>query len=150
MKLAIVAIIAVIFAGCGATKKLPEIRSEYREIEKIDKQYFKMPADTESISMPIDCPDDSIVYAEGKTKTEIVIKNKRLTVKRMTKEDSLAVFNIVKEKYGNTETVKTVEVEKIVHKIPKFFYYLLAILLVLTIFAYRKPLLKVVKTVLRL
>ena len=146
---AMIAVIAVIFAGCGTTKKLPEIRSEYREIEKVDTHYVKMPADTQYISVPIDCPDDSIIFVEGKTKTEVVIRDKILTVKRLTKADSVAVYNIYKEKYGNTETVKTVEVEKVVNKIPKFYYYLLAIFIILTIFAYRKPLLKIIKSILR-
>jgi hypothetical protein len=136
----------LLLAGCRATQQLPVSTSyEVIETERIDTQIVILPADTQYVSIPIDCPDDSIYFGVGKTKTEIVIKDRILKIKTFTREDSIQIFNSYKQKFSKETAVKEVIVEKEVAKVPKFIIYSLVILLVLVLFAYRKQLLKIIR-----
>ena len=79
--ISIIVLIALIFSGCS--KKY--CRDKYPCIEKdsisivetanIDTIYIPMLADTVKIETQIDCPDQKIIYKDGKTEYKVIIKD---------------------------------------------------------------------------
>jgi len=42
-------------------------------VVKIDTTWLKLPADTTYIELPFDCPDQQIIYKDGKKETKIIL-----------------------------------------------------------------------------
>lgn len=112
--------------------------TSYIEKANIDTLYIPLPADTVKIQSDIDCPDQKIVYKDGKTEYKVVIKDKVLTVYRINQNDSLRVIYA----YKNTEEFKKLTevkiVDKIVYKVPKWCYYCIGVIFILVAWLTRK------------
>lgn len=98
----------------------------------IDTIYIPMPADTVKLETQIDCPDQKIIYKDGKVEYKVVIKDKILTVYRISDQDSLRVITAYKNTSEYKKLTEIKEVEKIVTKTPKlaWYSYLLNVLLI--------------------
>lgn len=150
-KLIIISVISIFLVSCSkdyCRTKYPCIEKDstsYIEKATIDTLYIPLPADTVKIQSDIDCPDQKIVYKDGKIEYKVVIKDKVLTVYRIAANDSLRVIYA----YKNTEEFKKLTeikiVDKIVFKVPKWCYYCIGIIIVLIGWITRKIWLKFIK-----
>ena len=70
----------------------------------VDSLWLLMPADTEFVQVPIDCPDQQIIVKDGKTLTKIIIKDRIITVARTTEKDSVLILTL-KEKLAYFERI---------------------------------------------
>lgn len=138
------AIIGLIFIISGCSRQWCEQHypkqdsTTYIETAKIDTIYIPMPADTVFIESQIDCPDQRIIYKDGKVEYKVIIKDKVLTIYRVSEKDSLRLIYA----YKNTDEYKKLtqikEVVKIKEKAPKWAWYSLAINILLLGFTTRK------------
>ena len=130
----------VLFSGCSkkwCTEHYPCIDStSYRELVKVDTAWFKLPADTTYIELPFDCPDQQIIYKEGKKETKIVVRDRKIYINQITAADSAAIINLFKQSSEFKQAVKEVEVPKLY--VPNWLWLTLTSLIILLIFAYRK------------
>lgn len=150
-KLLIISIISIFLVSCSkdyCRTKYPCIENDstsYIEKATIDTLYIPMPADTVKIQSDIDCPDQKIVYKDGKTEYKVVIKDKVLTVYRINQNDSLRVIYA----YKNTEEFKKLTEIKIVkeieYKTPKLAWYSYGLNILLVLWITRKIWLKFIK-----
>lgn len=150
-KLLIISIISIFLLSCSkeyCRTKYPCIEKDstsYIEKANIDTLYIPLPADTVKIQSDIDCPDQRIVYKDGKTEYKVVIKDKVLTVYRINQNDSLRVIYA----YKNTEEFKKLTEVKIVkqieYKTPKLALYSYLLNLILIGWITRKIWLKLIK-----
>lgn len=141
-KLIYISIAVLLLSGCSkkwCNNNYPCIDStNYKEVTKFDTTYLKLPGDTTYIELPFDCPDQQIIYKEGKKETRIVVKDRKIYINQITKEDSLAIVNWFKQTEEYKQAVKEVEVFK--WYVPNWLWFTLTGLILLLIFAYRKTL----------
>ncbi|MEY2701927.1 MAG: hypothetical protein RLY43_560 [Bacteroidota bacterium] len=143
-KTLIVLVLILTAFGCSrkyCTTKYPCVEKDstsYVEKSNIDTLYIPLPQDTVKIQSDINCPDQQIIYKDGKTEYKVLIKDKVLTVFRINKADSLRVIYAYKntEEYKKLTEVKIVD--KIVYKTPKIAWYSYGLNLLLVIFVTRK------------
>lgn len=151
MKLKATTIIAIaaMLALTGCSKKwcnnhYPCIDStSYREVVKVDTAWFKVPADTTYIELPFDCPDQQIIYKEGKKETRIVVRDRKIYINQITAADSAAIINLFKQSSEFKQAVKEVEVPKLY--VPNWLWLTLISLIILLIFAYRKGIMSLLR-----
>lgn len=137
----VITIITIVLASCSkeyCRNKYPCIDKDSTAIiqtANIDTIYLPMPADTVKLETQIDCPDQRIIYKDGKTEYKIVIKDKLLTVFRISDKDSLRVIMAYKNTSEYKRLTEIKEVVKIVQKTPKLarYSYILNIILILFI-----------------
>ena len=139
-KLSIIILSLLLLSVCSkkwCTEQYPCIDStNYREIVKIDTSWLQLPADTTYIELPFDCPDQQIIYKEGKKETKIVVRDRKIYINQITAADSAAIINLFKQSSEFKQAVKEVEVPKLY--IPRWVWLTLTSLIILLIFAYRK------------
>lgn len=96
MRAIIVIIGAIALSGCSRqwceTRYPVSVSTSY--IEKIDTSWLLMPADTELIMIPADCPDQQVKVKDGGKETKIMIKNKIITIERRSKADSIQILSL--------------------------------------------------------
>lgn len=118
-KLLLIIIIIALAGGCSrryCERHYPPKEVEntkYIETIKLDTTYLQMPADTTYIELPFDCPDQQIIYREGKKETKIVVKDKVIHVSSITAADSAAIISLYKESKDYKDQTKIVEVKYI-------------------------------------
>lgn len=113
-----------------------DVKDSVSYIERLDTIIIPMPADTVYLETPIDCPDQQVIYREGKHETRVVIKDKILKVYGITAEDSLRVLTTYKRSAEYQELTKVKEVVR--YKAPHWAYYLLLFPLgIVLYFAYK-------------
>jgi bacteriorhodopsin len=102
-------------------------------------------ADTTYIQTPIDCPDQTIIYREGKKETQIIIKDKIIYLTATTKADSIRFILA----YKDSKEFKTItQVKNIVEfkeKTPKWAWYSLGLVFILILWVTRKLWLNLIK-----
>ena len=129
---------------CYERYPMPEVDS-VRITQGLDTLYIPMPADTVFIQSDIDCPDQRIIYKDGKIEYKIQIKDRILTVYRISKVDSLAVIT----RFMNSEEFKRltqqVKVIEPVVKWPKFLWYSIGANLLLIIWVTRNIWMRFIK-----
>lgn len=151
MKLKATTIIAIaamlLLTGCSkkwCNNHYPCIDSTtYTEVVRIDTSWINLPADTTYIELPFDCPDQQIVYREGKTETKIIVKDRKIYINQITAADSAAIINLFKQSSEFKQAVKEVEVPKLY--IPRWVWLTLTSLIILLIFAYRKGIMSLLR-----
>ena len=141
----IIAIVAtIIITSCGrhfCQKNYPCIDKDSTSIiqtANIDTIYIPMPADTVKLETHIDCPDQKIIYKDGKVEYKVVIKDKILTVYRISDQDSLRVITAYKNTSEYKKLTEIKEVEKIVTKTPRLAWYSYILNLLLILWVTRK------------
>lgn len=139
-----IVIISIVATACGRNY----CKMHYPCIEKdsisiiqtanIDTVYLQMPADTVKLETQIDCPDQKVIYKDGKVEYRVVIKDKVLTLYKISERDSLRLIYAYKntEEFKKLTQVKYVDVIK--HKVPKWCWYSLGLNLLLLIWITRK------------
>ena len=146
-KLSIIILPLLLFSGCSkkwCTEHYPCIDStSYLEVVKVDTAWFKVPADTTYIELPFDCPDQQIIYKEGKKETKIVVSDRKIYINQITAADSAAIINLFKQSSEFKQAVKEVEVPKLY--VPSWVWLTLTSLIILLIFAYRKAVFKLLR-----
>ena len=146
-KLSIIILSLLLFSGCSkkwCTEQYPCIDStNYQEIVKIDTSWLQLPADTTYIELPFDCPDQQIIYKEGKKETKIVVRDRKIYINQITAADSAAIINLFKQSSEFKHAVKEVEVPKLY--VPSWVWLTLTSLIILLIFAYRKAVFKLLR-----
>ena len=146
-KLSIIILSLLLFSGCSkkwCTEHYPCIDStNYREIVNIDTSWLQLPADTTYIELPFDCPDQQIIYKEGKKETKIVVRDRKIYINQITAADSAAIINLFKQSSEFKQAVKEVEVPKLY--VPSWVWLTLICFVILLIFAYRKILFKLLQ-----
>ena len=148
-KTTIIIAIAAILSLSGCSKKwcnnrYPCIDSTVTETTiQLDTSYIQLPADTVLIELPFDCPDQQIIYKEGKRATRIVVKDRKIYVNQVTAADSVAIISWFKQSKEFKQAVKEVPVST--YYIPKWVYYYFGISILLLIFAYRNQIIKLIK-----
>lgn len=150
-KIIIISVISIFLVSCSKDwcydkYPIPENNSSsYIETANIDTIYLPMPADTVKIQSDIDCPDQKIIYKDGKTEYKVVIKDKILTVYRIGVKDSLRVIYAYKntDEYKKQTEVKIVK--EIEYKTPKIGWYSYGLNLLLLIWVTRKIWIKFIK-----
>lgn len=149
LKTTIIIAIAAVLSLSGCSKKWctnhhPCIDSTVTETTiQLDTSYIQLPADTVLIELPFDCPDQQIIYKEGKNETRIVVKDRKIYVNQVTAADSVAIISWFKQSKEFKQAVKEVPVP--VYCIPKWLYYYIGISILLLIFAYRNQIIKLIK-----
>ena len=113
------------------------------EVTKFDTTYLQMPSDTTFIEMPFDCPDQQIIYRDGKKEIIYKIKDRILTVNEVTFADSIRIINKFKESKEFKQYAKEVEIIKF--KTPKNNYYLIGGLILIVLIQNRKKILSLIK-----
>ena len=148
-KLSIIILSLLLLSGCSkkwCTEHYQCIDSTaYREVVKIDTAWFKVPADTTYIELPFDCPDQQIIYKEGKKETKIVVRDRKIYINHITAADSAAIINQFKQSSEFKQYSRPVDVK--IPFIPKWIKYLLMIESLLLIWNYRKYILGAIKFV---
>lgn len=142
-KLVLIGIILLLFS-CSrkyCTEKYPYAQSDsiaHVEVVNIDTIYIPMFADTVKIESKIDCPDQKVLYRDGKIEYKLIIKDKILTLTRISAKDSLRLIYA----YKNTEEFKKLAQVKIVpeiqFKVPKWAWCSLIANIVLLVWITRK------------
>ena len=139
-KLLLISIIALLLSGCSkkwCNEHYPCIDSTYlKEVVKIDTTWLKLPADTTYIELPFDCPDQQIIYKDGKKETKIVVRDKKIYINYTTPEDSLRIINLFKNSSEFKQAVKEVPVP--CPYIPKWVYWAIGISVLSLIYTFRK------------
>ena len=102
----------------------------YKELVKIDTFYIPLYADTTFLQTPIDCPDQTIIYKEGKKETQIIIKDKIIKLFSTTKADSLRYILAYKDSKEFKTITQVKQVVVIEYKTPKWAWYLLGLVIV--------------------
>ena len=141
MKRILIIIIGVILLSSCSKKwcneHYPCIDSTYiKEVVKIDTTWLKLPADTTYIELPFDCPDQQIIYRDGKKETKIVVRDKKIYINYTTPEDSLRIINLFKNSSEFKQAVKEVPVS--VPYIPNWVYWAIGISVLSLIYTFRK------------
>lgn len=147
----IVAVLVWIVAISGCSKKFCQKNYPCNDIDSVmtinsfDTAYIKVPGDTTYIELPFDCPDQQVIYRDGKKEIVYKIKNRVLTVNEVTFADSIRIINQFKESKEFKQYAKTIEVP--VPFIPKWIKYWLLGLHIWLIWAYRKNILSLLKLI---
>ena len=144
--------LAIIFSSCSkkwCNNHYPCIDS-VNIVEKtiLDTTWLQMPADTTYIETSIDCPDQEVIFKEGKKETVIKIKDKILYLNQITKADSLRIINQFKQTKEFKQAVK--EVSVIEYKTPKWNRNIIIALSIIVIWAYRRFIVKIVRVILKI
>lgn len=113
------------------------------EVTKFDTTYFQMKADTVFFELPIDCPDQQIIYKDGKKQVVYKIKDRILTINEVTFADSIRIVNKFKESKEFKQYAKDIEIIKF--KTPKFNYYVIWGLTLIILIQNRKKILAFIK-----
>lgn len=133
-------IAVLLLSGCSkkwCNNHYPCIDSiNYKEITKFDTTWVKLPNDTTYIELPFDCPDQQIIYKEGKKETKIVVKDRKIYINQISKTDSMAIINWFKSTNEFKQAVKEVEVNKFY--IPTWVLSVIFGLIAWILFIYRK------------
>ena len=112
--------------------------TSFIQTANIDTIYLPMPADTVKLETQIDCPDQKVIYKDGKVEYRVVIKDKILTLYKISANDSLRLIYAYKNTEEFRKLTEVKEVDKIVFKAPKWCYYSLGVNLLLIAFITRK------------
>ena len=140
--------IVILFSGC--TKKYCQTHYpcndsvNISEVTKFDTTYLQMKADTVFFELPIDCPDQQIIYRDGKKQVVYKIKDRILTINEVTFADSIRIINKFKESKEFKQYAKEVEIIKF--KTPKNNYYLIGGLILIILIQNRKKVFQLIKT----
>ena len=113
------------------------------EVTKFDTTYLQLPSDTTFIELPFDCPDQQVIYRDGKKEIIYKIKDRILTVNEVTFADSIRIINKFKESKEFKQYAKEVEIIKF--KTPKNNYYLIGGLILIVLIQNRKKILSLIK-----
>lgn len=147
----IIVIITAMLFGCGRNycqTKYPCTQKDsisYIEKYQFDTTYLPLPADSFRVEIPIDCPDQKIVYKDGQKDIRIVIKDRLLTVTKFSKEDSIRIINTYKQSSDFHKEVQVKEVVRIETKAPKWAFYLIGVVFLFIIYNTRFIWLKFIK-----
>jgi len=114
----------------------------------LDTTWLQMPADTTYIETPIDCPDQQVIFKEGKKETVIKIKDKVIYLNQITKSDSIRIINQFKQTSEFKQAIK--EVPVVEYKTPKWNKSIIIVLSILGLWAYRKFIVRVVRIILKI
>lgn len=153
-KTTIIIAIAAILSLSGCSKKwcnnrYPCIDSTVTETTiQLDTSYIQLPADTVLIELPFDCPDQQIIYKEGKRATRIVVKDRKIYVNQVTAADSVAIINWFKQSKEFKQAVK--EVPVIEYKTPRWNKNIIISLFILVLWSYRKYIVKFVRVIFKI
>jgi len=147
----ILVVITILLFGCS--KKYCQNRypcakkdsTSFIESVKIDTFYIPIKSDTTYIQTPIDCPDQTIIYREGKKETQIIIKDKIIRLTAITKEDSARLFLAYKNTKEFKQLTRTITVVEIQTKTPKWAWYCLGIAITLLAWSTRNIWRKLIK-----
>ena len=144
MRIKLILLAAIFFFGCSkkyCQEKYPcaeKDSASFIQTYNIDTIYIQMNADTTYIESKLDCPDQKIVYREGKVEYKVLIKDKVLTISRISEADSMRLIY----GYKNTDEFRRLTQLKIVpeihYKTPKWAYYSLAVSFLLIAWVTRK------------
>lgn len=146
-KLIYISIAVLLLSGCSkkwCNNNYPCIDStNYKEVTKFDTTYLQVPGDTTYIELPFDCPDQQIIYKEGKKETKIVVKDRKIYINQITKADSLAIVNWFKQTDEFKQYSKEVEIS--VKYIPKWIWLVVLGLLLIVVWQNRSKVISSVK-----
>ena len=141
----IIAIVAtIIVTSCGrhfCQKNYPCIDKDSTSIiqtANIDTIYIPMPADTVKLETQIDCPDQKIIYKDGKVEYKVVIKDKILTVYRISDQDSLRVITAYKNTSEFKRLTEVKYAKEYIVKTPRLAWYSYALNVLLLLWVTRK------------
>ena len=148
----IISAILLLFSSCSkkwCNSHYPCVDS-ISVVEKtiLDTAWLQMPADTTYIETKIDCPDQQVIFKEGKKETVIKIKDKILYLNQITKADSIRIINQFKQTKEFKQAVK--EVPVIEYKTPKWNKSIIIVLSILGLWAYRKFIVRIVRIILKI
>lgn len=115
------------------------------ETATIDTLYIPIPSDTTFLQVAADCPDQKIIYKDGKIEYKVVIKDKVLTISKINQADSLRFIYSYKNTDEFRKLTQIKEVPLIEYKAPKWSYYLIGVVIVLIGWITRKIWLKFIK-----
>ena len=114
----------------------------------LDTTWVHVPSDTTYIETPIDCPDQQVIFKEGKKETVIKIKDKILYVNQTTKDDSIRIINKFKQTNEFKQAVK--EIPVIEYKTPRWNKNIIISLFILVLWSYRKYIVKFVRVIFKI
>jgi hypothetical protein len=111
----------------------------------IDTIYIPMPADTVFLKADVDCADQKIIYKDGKTEYKIIIKDKVLTLTKISEADSSRLIRsfMNTSEFRNLTKVKEVFVTE--YKTPKIAWYSYLLNGILILWITRKIWVKLIK-----
>ena len=147
----ILAVLSMVLFGCGrqyCERNYPPIdKDSTSTIERIinDTTYIPLPGDTTYLQMPADCPDQTIIYKEGKANVRVIIKDRILTISRITDKDSIRIISSYKNTSEFKELTKIKEVVRIQSKVPTWAFYSIGVIIVLLLYITRKLWVKIIR-----
>lgn len=124
VNIVLLVVCSLFLASCATAKrcsiKFPSVASrDSIRIETVKEVPYYLPGDTINVSVPINCPDQDLVFVENsKLRQDIRILKGKLVSNTTIKPDTIKIPVI------ETETVvKEVKVPEVIKVIPKFYKY---------------------------
>jgi hypothetical protein len=148
MKKILLVLVLASFFGCSkkyCSQRYPCLDKDTTAstyIERVDTNYVYLPADTTFIEIPIDCPDQKVVFKEGKIKYLVQVKDKIQTIYRTSEADSQAIITRYRESKEFKELTKIRYEYVVKHKVPKWCWYLLLFNILVVLFFIARAYLK--------
>lgn len=153
LQILILSLFLALLSGCVTQRKCnlkfpPSVQRDSIYVETVKEIPVLIPGDTINLEIPINCPDQDIVFVENfKLRQQIRILNGKLVSNTLIKPDT--VFVHTKETITKTKEVKVLQPVKFIPKFFKFctwgFVFIILLIIGYFVIKYRLKLLSLIR-----